>query len=161
LALPIARLPGDDRTRVVGPIAVGGRAELEHDHVVLLDHARPGAEVLPARRRLRPRPDRGVAADDAGPFVAVALGADGRADRATLETVLPSELAEQAHDLGARPRAVEADGRKRAQVARPVLACLRRLVLGDQKRGPTLARADDDAQAPDLYPPPRRKEHVL
>src|SRR5207249_11978053 len=66
-----------------------------------------------------------------------------------------------ARDLGRRQRAVEADGRKRPQVTRPVPACLRRLVLGDQERGLTFARAEDDAQPPDLYPPSRREEHVL
>jgi hypothetical protein len=65
---------------MVGPVAVGARAELEHDDVSGLDPPVPMQEVLPSRRRLRARPDRGVSADRADAVVAVAAGDDCRLD---------------------------------------------------------------------------------
>ena len=66
---------------MVGPEAVGERAELEHHELARLDTARPRPEVLPSVLEVRPRVDRGVAAHDARAPVAVALDLDRGLDR--------------------------------------------------------------------------------
>src|SRR5581483_8652652 len=106
LVLPVARLSRDHCSGVVGPVAVGGGAELEHDDVAGVDPPIPRAEVLPAARRLRPRPDGGVGADDARPLVPVATGDDRRADlggdlrlRAARDRVLLEGVESETGDL--------------------------------------------------------------
>ena len=93
----------------------------------------------------------------AGESLVAPLVADGAAG----EPVLGGQLAEQPRDLGRRQRAVEANGRERADVPGPVRGCLVGLVLRDQERRRALPGDEHDPEAADLHPPPGGQHHVL